>query len=86
MLYKKNAGGRRGGGGGGGKELCNHSKSNQTTKPVTESGPQQPSVSKEGQRPRQAKTERAMAKMKNKHKSSSLSLSQGQYHDMSESN
>lgn len=74
-------------GGGGGAELYNYSKRNQTTKPVTESSPQQPSVSKEGQRPRQAKTERVTANMKNKHKSSSLALSLSQsIHDISESN
>lgn len=45
---RREAGEGREGGGGGETELCNHSKSNQTTKPVTESSPQQPSVSKDG--------------------------------------
>lgn len=90
MLHKKKkrreAGEGRGeeeeGGGGVGSGLCNHSKRNQTTKPVTERSPQQPSVSREGQRPRQAK--RVVVQIKNKHLS--LSLSRSILSHISESN
>lgn len=85
--YIKNwreAGEGRVGGGGGGTELCNHSKRNQTTKPVTESSPQQPSVSR-GAETQAGKDKESEGKNEEQTYGLALSLSQGQYH-ISESN